>query len=66
MIHHRWSLRWLIGGIYFFIMIAMLGALALYFSQSTAKIYLEAMERTVRGQAMLGADLLKPTLQSTS
>ncbi len=59
MTHRRWSLRWLIGGIYFFIMVVIMGALAIYFSQRTAKNYMDAMMRTERGQAMLGADLLK-------
>jgi len=65
MTHQRWSLRLLIGGTYFFIMAGILGALGWYFSQRTAKIYMEAMVRTVLGQAMLGADLLKTTQQPT-
>jgi two-component system phosphate regulon sensor histidine kinase PhoR len=32
MTHHGWSLRWLIGGIYFIIMVLILGGLALFFS----------------------------------
>lgn len=62
MIRQRWSLRWLIGGIYFFIMAIILGALALYFSQRTAKEYMKTMAWTLEGQAMLGADMLKDNL----
>ncbi len=65
MTHRRWSLRLLIGGTYFCIMAVILGALGVYFSQSTAKIYTEDMARNVRGQAMLGVRLLNTTQQST-
>jgi len=59
---HRWSLRWIIGGIYFCIMVIILSALAIYFSQRTARDYKETVAWTLRGQAMLGADLLRPVI----
>ena len=58
-----WSLRRLIGGIYFFIMVAILGTLALYFSYRTTDEYMATMIRTRGGQASLAADLLAPLVR---
>jgi len=61
--HRTWSLRWLIGGIYFFIMVAILGTLALYFSFRITSDYMATMVRTRGGQASLAADLLAPLVR---
>ena len=58
-----WSLRWLIGGIYFFIMVTILGTLALYFSYRITGDYMAALIRTRSGQASLAADLLVPIVK---
>jgi len=48
----------MIGGIYFLIMITVLGALAFYFSQRIESDNMATMMSKLRGQARLGADLL--------
>ncbi|HEY3417780.1 MAG TPA: hypothetical protein VGM23_12925, partial [Armatimonadota bacterium] len=56
------SLRWLVGGIYFLIMVCILGALALYYSHSIEEQYVSTLKEKVEGQARLGADMLAPIL----
>jgi len=58
MVHRRWSLRWLVGGIYFSIMVVLLGSLALYLSHLIARNYMDTLTTTLSGQARLGAELL--------
>ncbi|MHB9130193.1 MAG: ATP-binding protein [Armatimonadota bacterium] len=62
MTKHTWSLRWLIGGIYFIIMVAILGTLALYFLYWIERQFTDTMVRTIQGQARLAADLLAPVV----
>lgn len=54
----RWSLRWLVGGIYFCIMVVFLGGLALYLSYTIAQNYMQTLTTTLSGQGRLGAELL--------
>ncbi len=57
---YAWSLRWLIGGIYFVIMVTLLGPLAFYISRQAEEQYMSNMVQPLLGQARLGAELLAP------
>lgn len=63
MIRHAWSLRWLIGGIYFFIMVTILATLALYFSHRITEDYAQSKIQALSGEAKIGADLLAPMVK---
>ncbi|MHB9023563.1 MAG: HAMP domain-containing sensor histidine kinase [Armatimonadota bacterium] len=58
------SLRWLLGGIYYGMMVCILGALALFYSHSIEQQYITTLTEKVEGQARLGADMLAPILDS--
>ena len=64
MAHRHLSLRWLIGGIYFCIMVVILGGLALYLSHLIAKSYMDSLTTTLAGRARLGAELLAPMVRT--
>ncbi len=64
MAQHPWSLRWLIGGIYFIIMIVLLGALLLFFIQRIESDNMATVLSRLRGQARLGADLLVQRIET--
>lgn len=65
MTRRAWSLRWVIGGIYFLIMATLLGALAIFFAGRTEQEMLTRMTRTLRAQAYLGADMLGPQVRAS-
>lgn len=62
--HHGWSLRWLLGGVYFGIMTAILGGLALYFSYRVEEGLVSRSLTVLRGSARIGADTLTPDVQT--
>eukprot|EP00825_Cyclidium_porcatum_P014158 TRINITY_DN17565_c0_g1_i1.p1 TRINITY_DN17565_c0_g1~~TRINITY_DN17565_c0_g1_i1.p1 ORF type:complete len:234 (-),score=-6.09 TRINITY_DN17565_c0_g1_i1:5-706(-) len=57
--HHPFSLRWLIGGIYFLIITTTLGALALYLSAWIEHNSMERMRQALIMQLRLGSDLMQ-------
>ncbi len=61
---HGWPLRWLLGGIYFGIMTAILGGLALYFSYRVEEGLISRSLTVLRGSARIGADMLSPDVQA--
>lgn len=58
MTHRAWSLRWLIGGVYFIIMTATLGALMLYLSHQIENNSTATMRRSLMTYVRLSADML--------
>ncbi|MHB0935490.1 MAG: two-component system histidine kinase PnpS [Armatimonadota bacterium] len=64
MTHRHISLRWLVGGIYFCIMVVILGGLALYLSHLIAQNYMDSLTTNLSGRARLGAELLAPSVKA--
>lgn len=58
MARRKMPLRWLMGGIYFCLMVVLLGGLALYLSHVIAQNYMRTLITTLTGQARLGSDLV--------
>jgi two-component system phosphate regulon sensor histidine kinase PhoR len=64
MTRHSVSLRWLIGGIYFCIMVVFLGGLALFFSYRVEADLVSRNLNLLRGNAQQGADKLTSQLET--
>lgn len=63
---HPWSLRWIIGGTYFFIITVTLGLLALYLINWTQNNSHEYMRRSLRMQLQLSSDMVSRLLRTRS
>ncbi len=61
-----WSLRWIIGGTYFFIITVTLGLLALYLINWTQNNSNDFMRRSLRMQLQLSSDMVSRLLRTTN
>jgi two-component system phosphate regulon sensor histidine kinase PhoR len=59
-----WSLRWLIGGIYFFIVVIILGPLALYALRRTESESMAMITGFLRSNAMVSAEIVGRLLEN--